>query len=324
MRLAPLVRPLWSMGTLRMASKHTVIVMGSPRSGTTWLLEMIERATGARRIWEPFFIPHNEELGEVNFGLGSRPYLEPEIDHVPLRRHLERLLEGRDVTIGAATGTHRYSRLELARRLVFAPATVIKFCRLQRLLPWLLDRADVPVIMLIRHPLAVVASMLQHPAWSDEEVRRLHPIICDRIRKKYPELAKHAEQLVHLDAKLAATWAFDYLVPLARWDRLDSAYLVTYENLVRSGTDILQSVLDHLEISGDAEAAEMHQPSASTRGDTNVTAGGDPLETWKRRLGNEQIQRILDVVRGFDIRVYGKGIMPRRRHLPSQRTIHGR
>lgn len=318
--LRPFIRPAWSLGTWLGSSEHTVVLTGSPRSGTSWLLEMIERATGARRIWEPFF-QQQQPVDERNFGLGSRPYLRPATDRTDLECRLANLFTGHGVSPGSATGANPYGRVEMGRRLSCAPATVVKFCRAQRLLPWLLDRFHIPAVLLIRHPLAVVSSQLEHPSWSHDRVEDTHPIMCDRIRRDYPELAAWSEQLDRPEERLAATWTFDYLVSLANWSKIEGLMLVTYESLVQAPVEALTEILAHLGLSGDAAKSDSRLPSASTRTSSNVAQGRDPLATWRRRLDEGQIRRILAVIERFGFEIYDRALVARPSHLPDERAV---
>lgn len=140
------------------------------------------------------------------------------------------------------------------------------------------------------------------------------------LREDFPELAGYVEQLVRLEERLAATWAFDHLVPLSMWEDLDSVLLVTYEDLVRSPSALLRIVLEHLNLEGDADSiSNLHNaPSSTTQTDSNVALGGDPLTTWRNRLDGNEVSRILAVVERFGIDIYGADVTPIRDNLPSQ------
>lgn len=300
---------LWTHGTWRGASRKTVAITGSPRSGTTWLLEMIEKATRARRIWEPFPAPSDALEEDVHLGL--RPYVPPTRGLEGLYAYLAEMFKGSVESPGTASGVRAHGRCGLAVRMMTAPATVVKFCRLQRLLPWLGRRFDLPVVLLVRHPLAVVASQIRHAAWSDGA--RDHPVLCSRVRKDFPELSAFADELSHLDERLAATWAFDYLVPLSHWKSLNGVKLVTYADLIRSVEVVLGETVEFLDLQDRprGELPSLDEPSATTHGDSNVRTGGDPLATWKNRLDQEQVDRIVGVVDRFGLNPYDESMQPR-------------
>lgn len=300
----------WRIGSLQQEKGAVILITGSQRSGTTWLLELLETLPGTRRVWEPFGwdIPQPsdpkrlEKAIQTNVGLGQRPYLPVGTNHPELESFLNALLSGlnRDPL---AVPTRLDSRWEMLKRLVVPTRTVIKFVRAQRLMPWLLHRFPVKTILLMRHPLAVVASQLR--LLGHDWIREEHPIVSKELAAEYPELAEYAVRLPHLEEKLAATWCFDSLIPLQKWTYCRNALLVPYETLVRDPENELQRMEQHLGIQfPEATLQRIRYPSSTTMTDSNVIAGKDPLRTWESRLSPEEVQRILNVVGRFGIDIY--------------------
>lgn len=306
-----LARFMWFLGTCRGAGARTVAITGAPRSGTTWLLEMIERATGARRIWEPFYIKPSSSSRASNFGLGWRPYLSPDSSEGQLQAFLGEIFSGKADSLGAELGLSAHGRIRFAARMMLASATVVKFVRLQRLLPWMTRRFNVPVVLLVRHPLAVVASQINHPAWKDGAPE--HPILCHEIRNNYPELSPFVDQLDTLEERLAATWAFDYFIPFSYYEQLDGVMIVTYTDMVDSAKTVLEAVLEFLGLLDNPAVRRgvLEEPSATTRDDSNVAMGENPLATWRERLDRAKVDRIQRVADRFGLNPYDEDFRPR-------------
>ena len=183
--------------------------------------------------------------------------------------------------------------------------TLVKFCRAQRLLPWINARFDVPAVLLMRHPLAVVASQLHKPAFQQPGVADQHPVLSSTVADRWPDLAEYARTLDHFDEKLAATWAFDYMIPLQAPPSRRPDLVVTYERLVTDPGSELRRIEDALDVSFDAAARErLRRPSATTVDDSNVKQGRDRLSTWRRRLSDDQVDRIMAVVEEFGLDFY--------------------
>lgn len=322
--LGPVVKAGWVLGSQLGASQPTVALTGAPRSGTTWLLEMLERTTGARRIYEPC---HLAKMKRRKIELGWRPWLPPEADHPALRHYLSDLFSGREISLGSMVGNLDYSPLAVfafAKRLLFAPGTVIKFCRVQRLLPWITERFDVPIILLIRNPLAVVASQMASPLWDYERIVSSPPAGFPELREAFPQLMDYACSLTHAEEIMASVWAFDYLIPFSQWDKLDGTRLVAYEDLVQHPGRTLRKVINHFGLpSNESHEEFFRQPSASTEPGSNVLQGNNPLTTWRQRLTAEEVDRILAVVRRFGLDFYGQGLVPNRDHFPSRKASIG-
>lgn len=291
-----------------------ILLTGSPRSGTTWVLELLETIPRTRRVWEPFFTGVGldaRQLAGVNFGLGLRPYLPVEENHSELESYFERLLIGKEYDPLRMRGIYTFTHWELVKRNVASNKTIIKFCRAQRLLPWLLQRFSVRSILLIRHPLAVVASQLHHPGFQLDETSNVHPVISNQVAVEWPELSLYTQTLTHLEEKLAASWCFDYLIPLRNWNFCEKALLLIYENLVTEPGHELTRIERHLGIKFPLEVFhQLANPSATTVEDSNVLTGKDRLSTWENRLSSEQVDRILSVIRVFGLDFYTQDLKP--------------
>jgi hypothetical protein len=157
----------------------------------------------------------------------------------------------------------------------------------------------------MRHPLAVVASQLHKPAFQQDGVDDLHPVLTDAIAARWPDLTAYGRSLGHFEEKLAATWAFDYLIPLQAPCDVRPDLIVTYEQLVTEPETELNRIESCLDVSFDASVWDrLQQPSATTANDSNVQQGRDRLSTWLHRLDDEQVDRILDVVETFGLDFY--------------------
>jgi hypothetical protein len=291
---------------MRQTPASSVLLTGSPRSGTTWLAELLETLPAVRRVWEPFLNDADPSSDAFNFGLGWRPFLSANVEHEPLYSFFDRLLHGTKYRYPEWAGPHPHvSAWAFARRVLAPRRTLLKFCRAQRLLPWVRRRFDLPTLLLMRHPLAVVASQLQKPAFQQRGVEDQHPVLSDAVTERWPNLAQYACSLDHYDEKLAATWAFDYMIPLQARPSLRPDLIVTYEQLVTDPDTELQRIEDALDISFDVSVQKrLRQPSATTADDSNVLRGHDRLSTWKHRLSDEQVDRVLAVTERFGLAFY--------------------
>lgn len=305
-------RLAWGLGTLRQNPDDVILLTGSPRSGTTWVMELIETVPGIRRIWEPLLFrdSHSEPAHKANFGLGIRPYLAVGENHPELETFLGRLLSGKECPYPMMMGPLTCSRLKFLKRFA-SKKTIIKFCRAQRLLPWLLHKFDVQTILLIRHPCAVVASQLNHPGFQQEQTGKEHPVISEQVMTEYPDLAQYALNLSHLEEKLAATWCFDYLIPLRKWGEQED-FLLVYERLLVDPENQLHRIERHLGIEFPEDTFQrVKMPSATTMGRSlHVRESEERLSIWKSRLSSEEASRILQVVKRFDINFYTDALEP--------------
>jgi len=198
--------------------------------------------------------------------------------------------------------------------LLFGETYITKFCRANRLLPWFAEKyPNIKMIVLIRHPCAVVASQLKHGAWDEIlESDRQFPSPGEDYLDDFPEVESKIQELEYPEEQLAADWALDYLVPIKQG--IPSSWLVViYEELVSHGPKTLNKISDWLDIEIPSTAFDqLNIPSrtVSYGKDSNVVQGGNPLKTWRSRLKDEQVERILGIINKFDLGFYSEGLEP--------------
>jgi Sulfotransferase family len=127
--------------------RRSVFLAGSGRSGTTWLSEIINHRRGYRYVFEPF----NPRVVGPFGHFRTKQYLRPDDQRKEFLEPARLALTGglRD------PWTDRFNGRIVARR------RLIKDIRANLLLGWM--RANfpgMPIILLLRHPCAVVVSRL--------------------------------------------------------------------------------------------------------------------------------------------------------------------
>src|SRR5436190_17299112 len=117
---------------------RAVLVLGSGRSGTTWLAETIARQHKSRLVFEPF----HPRLGVPEESLRLFP---PEDDDPAFELAVERVLSGRARSV-------QIDQVLLAR---LPRGRVIKDVHASNLLPWFRARhPGVPIVFTVRNPIA--------------------------------------------------------------------------------------------------------------------------------------------------------------------------
>jgi hypothetical protein len=171
------------------------------------------------------------------------------------------------------------------------------------MLHWFCRQFDVRgPVFIVRHPCAVVASMLRHGAWDegdlhghDREDHALHAgALPDPLRDVFGPILERIETQVEA---LATMWCLDHYVPLIH--HAESGYpwvLVPYERMVTKGQRELRRVTKALGVEMTAEMqSQLHQPSSSVRDQLHRDAQKQ-LSKWRRRLSDDQIESVLRIV----------------------------
>jgi hypothetical protein len=168
------------------APYQRILVVGPPRSGTTWIAEALRHGAGCRYVHEPDNERYSPLALKLKDGLGRFPVLEPG-DYAPeyelLWRNALRAGEPRPwladkVARGLLKATPVRTReralrpdggialhLRAARRLASSDArlvsgpVVIKSVHCLLALDWLADRLRPSILIVMRNPLNVLASL---------------------------------------------------------------------------------------------------------------------------------------------------------------------
>lgn len=274
-----------------------ILVAGSPRSGTTWIGDVLAAGLHSRVLFEPF----NPELVREFRRFHLFEYRRREEPCAELREFCSSLFSGR---IQNAWIDREVDRLRPASRLV-------KAVRGNLLLDWI-DRnfPDVPKILVIRHPCAVAVSRMRLGWDTDRDIEPLlaQPRLVDDFLAERLPLIRSASRP---EEKHAVIWCVHNLVPLAQLGP-DRLHVVFYEDLVGSPGAAWEGVFRWLGHPVDtATLSVARRPSTTSRTRSAVIQGGDPLTQWQQDLTPDQITRIRQIVDGFGLDyLYGDATTP--------------
>jgi hypothetical protein len=268
--------------------EDAAVLAGTARSGTTWLAELICAHASYRLIFEPFNNARVPEYARFQYQQYARPGSPPPA----LEAFTDRLLRGE---IGNRWVDAHVDRLRPTRRLV-------KAVRGSLLLGWLRHRyPELPILLLVRHPCAIVASFLKL-GWSSEP--DVDSMLCQ------PELIDD-----HLEGRLdvfesatrphqrhALLWCVSNGVPLRQLAQrgLEPLY---YEELVEAPQRALPHVFEALGRPFDPSVyTELRRPSRTARSGSSF---GGPREAgapgWRAELGSARVDDVLEIVDAFGL-----------------------
>ena len=275
---------------------RTLVIAGSPRSGTTWLAELLNEIPRSAILFEPEHLQHVAEARDA--GLTWHTIKEPEEAWAEGERFFGRVLRGQ--LINGWTASH----VPLGRSI--APQTwIVKFVDANFMLGWLARQFAIrPPVLLIRHPCSVIASQFRR-GWSNP-----HPPRLKKFLAKYPQFADYIESLSDPAEYSAALWSMQTFAPMTL-PRPWPFILMTYEELAANPGEELTRLFNawNLEMpSGVIRSAV--RPSGTTDMDSALHAGSDTTLAWRKSLSDQQIAGILRVIRRFGLDFYDESPRP--------------
>lgn len=293
-----------------------MLLAGTGRSGTTWIAEILCAAPGVHMIYEPFYAATSPEIWE--HGLDSGIYLAPDA-HAPRQyEYIHDLLSGKKIKSNHLNDYRGISGLIGARRFL------VKCIHGNRLLPWIEHHFDIPTVLVIRHPCAVIASQMKYSnGWGDDLRHRVESgSIREKMRSgEWPympgslfeelddRLGGLADRIQTFEQFLTFKWIGDVLVPSRTLS--PNRYVTTYEKFVTDGRSEIERLFAHVgESVPDSAYERLEKPSRTTQEYSNIAKGKNPLTTWRRHLSEKQIDQILAMVHDAGIDIYDDSLVP--------------
>ncbi len=281
------------MDILAKRAADTIFISGSPRTGTTWLGEIVGSCPGIRVVFEPF---HKSRTARTR-ALGRR-YLRPEGDYPTERSVLADVLTGRAGDWGPRQVGHRLLPARLA----------VKSVRGNLMLEYLHRNFQCPVVFITRHPCAVVASRLKmgYPSALSELTSQGQ--LMEDLLGPYAQAMADAVTTVE---QHAALWCAENLLALRQmtepWQTT-----VFYEELFSDPRRHVDRVFEAVRLYRTASVDEgLRRVSRTARKDSAVVTGDGVLERWRKDLDRDHVRAVLSMLERFEIDTYGDGPMPR-------------
>jgi hypothetical protein len=268
----------------------TVFIAGSGRSGTTWLSGLLNHDAAYREVFEPFHPGKNARFQDFK----SKQYLRPADRRDAFLTPAEEAVTGRL----RSRWSDRGGALVARRRLV-------KDIRANLLLGWLAENfPGMPIVLLMRHPCAVVSSRLAL-GWRDN----LDETISQR------ELVE--DHLLPVEGRIRAArdpferhlflWCIDNFVPLRQF-RPGEIQLLFYENLVLEPEPELRRLFRFVGRDYDDRVlAKLGRPSRTSRRGEGIPS----VDGWRGRVDEGLLEKAVEILSLFGLdRIYGSGPVP--------------
>ena len=273
--------------------RDSVFLAGSGRGGTTWVSEIINYTGEYRYVFEPF------HPGKVDIckNFRSKQYLRPDDGRE------EYLAPARVVLTGGLRSrwTDRFHRKFVARR------RLIKDIRANLLLGWMhANFPGMPIILLLRHPCAVVASRLAL-GWKDNlsDTMGQDDLVEDFLRPVEPEIRDARDAFErHL-----FLWCIENYVPLRQFAP-GEIHLAFYENFLVHPDEEIDRLFSFLGEDFDERVYRtLKRASPLSRKDAGSEAPS--VDAWRRHLTGARLERTTEILSLFGLQhVYGEGAMP--------------
>jgi len=278
---------------MHLVQEEHILVFTDPRSGSTWLAEILCEITGKPMLWEPLHLEKGKKFSSLGFTW--RQHIPEEASWPEAKKLFAELFEGKLLNQWISIHTN-------ADDLKKANSAVIKFVRANAMLPWLMRNFNFKYkpIYLIRNPFAVVSSQIKK-GWN----YNIDKLYDDKLKfNAYYE--QHLDYLSSLESKeegLIAFWCLSNKPSLDYKNRKQDVITVQYEDLILQPQETLSEILREWKLEYDLTNFNFKKPS-STVSDTSPLSGKDQIDLWKSSFNSKEIEKMQAVLNHFGITEY--------------------
>ncbi|MBU0529704.1 sulfotransferase [bacterium] len=277
------------------SNKSTIFIAGMGRSGTTWLSELINYKQNYRDIFEPF-LPYKVKISS---SFKYLQYLNPNYQDSILTKSAKTILSGQ----------FKSEWTDVNKNRLVTNKRIIKDIRANLMLKWLSNiRPGMPILLLIRHPLAVIDSY-KNLGWGIEaggktsdfdriiEQKQLlddFPIVKNSL--KYIDTTDYISQLLYL-------WCVLYHVPLKQLSRADYK-IVFYENILLHPQETLSDIFSYISqrFDGAKILDKIKKPSITNYRQTDFTVNPtENVQKWKKTFNKIEITKSQEILKRFEL-----------------------
>lgn len=281
---------------MRWGGSRPVYLVGLPRTGTTWVASILRTARGAWYRHEPFNFSLFAEAAPH-----SLKYLAAHDTDEGFARHCRSAFEGLP-GLGSVVARLRERRLDL-----WPYQIVVKDVHSAMALDWIDHNVGPAIVIVIRHPGAMISSWLRL-GWKVDgllgRIRSQSRLITDHLGP-FEALFDGASTDVE---KLALFWAAGYHVML-RQARSHPAWIVLeHEALCRDPRGGYEDLFARLALHWTHLTTDRLRRSTTTEDLATYGTGrisSREAEKWRTELTREQIDLVLKTVRPFGFSHYG-------------------
>ena len=275
--------------------RQTVFLAGTGRSGTTWLEEIINSRNDFRVMFEPF---HQKKVNLVS-DWNYRQYLQCNDRGDKFLKPITSIL----------SGNIRNKWIDQFNQRFYSQKRLIKDIRAQLILKWIKHNfPEIPIILLLRHPCAVANSKLKLGWNSHLDDFLAQDNLMDDFLNPFKKELEDAHDLFD---KHIFMWCVENYIPLKQFSE-GEILVVFYENLCRDPQNEIEKIMLFIGENFSLEILQnVRKPSMLSRKDSAVVSSASLVDTWRKNISDEQIEKASEILSIFGLQViYDKSSFP--------------
>ncbi len=280
-----------------MPKNKQLIILGTARSGTSWISELIARQHRYRLLFEP-----EHEFNTKKGKLLCDTWLEYSNNEEAALNYIQKLYNNRvDCNWIAQNSNRKYKR----HLWPFIPKKIIiKFVRGNLLGMYLNQKFETPTIHLLRNPYDVINSQKRSSfPWLQElDIFRSQKELVDLISKHFNINLYKLDDLSIIEKK-TVRWCIENVLPLEIFNYESPNYfIVKYEDLY-NGINKFTELCSLVGIKPISNIDEVYKkPSSKTHKNSKIKNKENNINTFS--LTEEEISEISGILKTFNTKLY--------------------
>lgn len=296
-----------------------IIIAGSGRSGTTWILDVLAEANGLRTIFEPL---HPQAVSGAKYYADR--FIDRDVEDEVLRQFMDRVFAGelknwwtnyrvrQDLLVPSFRDLSGFNKAKIfldryrqayvsynRYRHNSSGRIMVKFIRANLMMGWLEKNYACRSALVVRHPGAVVASKLRL-GWPFEQSLARHTGDHALIEKYlYNYMTFLEKSLSPLEAH-TAIWCIQNVIPLLEFNG-SAKPVIFYERLVEGGVSEWAELVKQLGLEKSPSYGSVEKPSQQA---CRKEIDKNSLRAWQKHFTSTQLDKIQSVLDVFGVTVY--------------------
>ncbi len=322
-------------GSKKIMKNKPLVIVGSGRSGTTWVLDVLAETNNLRPVFEPLnpngvkeawkfcnrYVREDSDEPELKSFMGK--IFNSELDclwtkariiSTKMRPSISQITSWKELyTLLALYKKFFIRNHSYARKKSFLPIT--KFIRANLMFDWLINNFDLRAIFLVRHPGAVVASQIAASKmkggavwdYNGPDVQRIFCQYRDDEKLKKDYLHKYyqifSEKLSPV-AGLTMIWCIENILPIYNLQK-KNRYVFFYEDIVMQPDREFRHMVKILGLHRNPDNSIIVKPSQQAPEKMmNQSFEENQLTRWMKSFNQEQLSEIDRILKFFNVTTY--------------------
>lgn len=275
-------------------NKH-IIIVGTARSGTSWLSEMVASQKRYRLLYEP-----EHEIRTKKGYLLCDKWIEGVVDIKETGHYLKNIFQNRVNSDWIAQNSNRKFKRHL---WPFLPKKyIIKFVRANLSAKFMNEEFNIPVIHIIRNPYDVIRSQQRanFPWLIDFTHFIKQEKLVSLIKDSFDLDITHFQQFTRIE-KLTIRWCIENVIPLEVLEPASYLYkVVKYEDLI-ADVGIFKSICKEFDLEPIKNIDSVYRkPSSKTPKDSIIRTNKERKSYWS----NEELKQVTGILTAFKTQLY--------------------